>query len=707
MLRRIFGFLCVVFTAVSGGCESKPPSPDPQAVAPTRSQEDPPDLGHTLTDAADVPANAALSGKAEDGDLPQVLLSLFEELEELGLPNVADARFVKVTLHRYEEDGEGFLQEAFLLRDDEKTVTLLKDDLIGWQYQKEGTTTVPSTWKPGTVKLGKIEEADFEEKLKKLLAPQEPEDEGARFFKKLYRPGPSQHFLLAYAAARKGLSQYCQRIAALDPVFQEGAAAYRKAVLEDLAWLHFLRGVNLLMFAERKEVLPHLRLVAKLSPEGEYADDAKDLVQRLETLIAGGRAQPVNEDELSDTERAELYVSRLKDIHCVQVAQPGHIDVYFVFVDGQPDEEGPTKRLLDLGMAAVPALIRALEDDTPTRTVYHWRDFDRHRTVWRVSDFAWSILRDITKLDLQSQRVVGFAYQANSPDQRKVIIEDIEAWYAKNGQLSEDDRMFTLFENQNSDDWTTAGRYFLEKKNPRAVAPLLEKIPQSRDFDRGKLCVLISKFGDASALPAIREVLTNSQEASDQINAAIGLWNLGDESGVPLAIEYVSAITQPYGSWDDPIWFLMRSHTKEGLEALTEVLLKAPRERAGEVLTQIQRGLSGDLWGKTREPAACMEICPVLIAAMDRADFSGGSVNDVRQRCKDRAALCLAMMKQGWKEEFSTRIDMEIDSAVFNEFEPNETLRDEQIEALKKWYLDNREKLTWDTEEMKLVIKED
>jgi hypothetical protein len=67
--------------------------------------------------------------------------------------------------------------------------------------------------------------------------------------------------------------EFCRRLSAMP------------AEQEDLAWLHFLRGVNLLMYADRREVLPHLRLVKELSPQGKYAVQAQDLLDSLQRLI--------------------------------------------------------------------------------------------------------------------------------------------------------------------------------------------------------------------------------------------------------------------------------------------------------------------------------------------------------------------------------------------------------------------------------------
>ncbi len=264
--------------------------------------------------------------------------------------------------------------------------------------------------------------------------------------------------------------------------------------------------------------------------------------------------------------------------------------------------------------------------------------------------------------------------------------------------------MLSFFSSREPKDWLTAGEYFLKKKDKRAVTPLLEKIPSARHFNKGDLCELVAKFGDPKAKPVILEVLQTADEASDRLNAAIALWELGDDSGIPVVIDYVKAKEQPYGSWDDPIWFLMRSHTKDGLEALKSIVVDGKRERAGEVLGYIQVAITGDLWGKKREPAACVEICPLLIAAMDREEYTGGSINDIKIRFKDSAAKSLAMMRQGWNERFGGRF-VEIDPKLFNGLEPDERNRDDQIAALVKWYDENKDKLVWDSKARRLTVK--
>jgi hypothetical protein len=347
-------------------------------------------------------------------------------------------------------------------------------------------------------------------------------------------------------------------------------------------------------------------------------------------------------------------------------------------------------------------LIDALGDQTPTRTVYHWRDFYHARQVWRVSDFAWVILREITKQNFGDRPVTGFTFSEMPREEQQRVIAEIKRWYVKNKDQTPDERMLAFFSGPDPKDWTTAGLYFLRKRDTRAVAPLLQKIPKARGFVQGDLCELVAKFKDQSAKPVIQTVLATAHESSDRMHAAIALWELGDNSGVPLAVQYLKLEDQPYGNWEEPIWFLMRTRTAEALTALRATVIDAPPRRAAEIVETIERSITGELWGKQREPAGCIEICPVLIAAMDRAEPSGMVVNDNSLRLKDVAARAFATMRQGQKESHVGRLNSEL----FDQLEPDTHKRDAQIEALKQWYREHKDRLQWNSSSQQLFLKE-
>jgi hypothetical protein len=342
-------------------------------------------------------------------ELPRSLLSLFQPLDKLGRDDLKDAKFVKLEFADADDSRGEQSENAWLLARDEGSIKVLKDDLIPWVYNTKSGTIVPASWHPRTVGFKSISETDFEKFCRDLAKPNS-QTNADPIVVSLFPPGPSQRVLIAHAAWKKGLLKYCEPIVSANPNYKSDFEAFQSAVYEDLAWLHFLRGVNLLMFADRQEVLPHLRLILELSPKGEFAVQSKDLLDHLEKLIADEKKpkQPLDESKLKDSELADLYVSRLKDVHCPQMMQPGFIMPYMGTVVGKPGDALPTVKLKDMGMAAVPALIKALDDEAPTRTVYHWRDFHHSRLVWRVSDFAWNILRDITHKDFGNRNSVGF-----------------------------------------------------------------------------------------------------------------------------------------------------------------------------------------------------------------------------------------------------------------------------------------------------------
>ena len=207
--------------------------------------------------------NAAKADKGQPNVMPAVsddLKGLFTVLDDFGQAAIKDAKPVELTLVNAEQPDRKQTKQAWLVSEDDKSVTVLEDDLIPWTYSKKEPTTIPASWNPAVVKLDSIHEADAEARFKQLSKKGDKPTE-----RQIFAPGQSYRALSAHAAWKKGLTQYCNTIIAPDlegKSFQE----YRQAVLDDLAWLHYLRGVNLLMYADRGEVVKHLRLVSRFRP---------------------------------------------------------------------------------------------------------------------------------------------------------------------------------------------------------------------------------------------------------------------------------------------------------------------------------------------------------------------------------------------------------------------------------------------------------
>jgi hypothetical protein len=270
-----------------------------------------------------------------------------------------------------------------------------------------------------------VKAADFEKACQVLAGKKDPPDE-------LGTPNP-ERIMVAHAAWKRGLARYCEPKLTNDPSYGPNFEKYEQDVLDQLAWLHFIDGVHLLRFADRREVVRNLKLVKQLSPKVTCAADAEDLVKHLERFIAQPPKASAVADELqlSPADTAEHYVSQLVELDCLQAGQPGRIEFYLR--NDAASTIAPTWKLRKLGVAAVPALLKALEDDTPTRTVYHWRDFDERRYVWRVSDFAWYVLRDIARQDFGGRDdLYSRTLNMMPPEKKQHAIDDIKKWHSAN-----------------------------------------------------------------------------------------------------------------------------------------------------------------------------------------------------------------------------------------------------------------------------------
>ncbi len=92
---------------------------------------------------------------------------------------------------------------------------------------------------------------------------------------------------------------------------------------------------------------------------------------------------------------------------------------------------------------------------------------------------------------------------------------------------------------------------------------------------------------------------------------------------------------------------------------------------------------------------------------MERADYTGYRYNDNEMRVQDLAAMAFGALRTGPGESgFPGNFFMgEAGTDLFNPLESDESKRDAQIDALKKWYRDNEARLTWDEAHHRLALK--
>ncbi len=151
-------------------------------------------------------------------------------------------------------------------------------------------------------------------------------------------------------------------------------------------------------FADRTVTRTELRARAdtinRLYPHHPHRERAIELEQLLRDSLRVAHAWPRLEelDRLVDSSmRARALVFHLEDQNGLQLGQPGGPDCW---ADPR-GAESPAHRLLALGLHAVPALLDAVEDPRPSRTVGFYRDFVFSHRVLPVGEIAWTVLREI------------------------------------------------------------------------------------------------------------------------------------------------------------------------------------------------------------------------------------------------------------------------------------------------------------------------
>ena len=98
-------------------------------------------------------------------------------------------------------------------------------------------------------------------------------------------------------------------------------------------------------------------------------------------------------------------------------------------------------RLVAIGPPAIPFLISALEDDTPTRALAIGR-WSRSYPVWRRQDAAIECLEEIVGCDFYGrQRKPGLAFGMDTKERRQSVLDNIQEWWRQSQGTSQGDML--------------------------------------------------------------------------------------------------------------------------------------------------------------------------------------------------------------------------------------------------------------------------
>lgn len=189
-----------------------------------------------------------------------------------------------------------------------------------------------------------------------------------------------------------------------------------RVLKEELAWPAFAAMVHAYMVRADEEALAHGERLLRLYPDivkTEYAQ-AEAIVGELKRRKAKGTFgkepaydTPKGFESWEVKKKIAWLIDSLEEVDARQWGQPGGIPL------------GMDRRvaaLIDIGDAAVPALIDTVEkDERLTRSVHFWRDFARSRTVLSVREAALTAVMSILKVRVFEPASTGDNFTARGP----------------------------------------------------------------------------------------------------------------------------------------------------------------------------------------------------------------------------------------------------------------------------------------------------
>lgn len=254
----------------------------------------------------------------------------------------------------------------------------------------------------------------------------------------LYRLGDEPLAAKALAEARKGTGRGKREGKEEDP---------RERLRDQLAWSAFAGMVHAYMVRADEEALAHGERLLKLYPEAvkdgkEYKQAGRivdDLKRRKKAGTFGKEPAgrwPDGFDTWEAGKKAAYLIDALDEVDARQWGQPGGVDLA---------SDRRVEALIELGDAAVPALLDALEsDERLTRSVHFWRDFSHSRTVLGVREAVLTAVMSVLRVRVFEPVATGDNFTARGEDEAKETAKRLRAYWKEYGGLPFDERMMRV-----------------------------------------------------------------------------------------------------------------------------------------------------------------------------------------------------------------------------------------------------------------------
>ena len=555
-------------------------------------------------------------------------LKEFEWFSKLGFPDPKGCPLVRVDTGGSGQSGDNPSREeyedAFLLASNASGFRVLTLDLFDRTYAQTNAKASGKISPPPRLYGGGLfrERIGFDvlepsnevaEVLGALQNPRKNDDLWWRFGTLL--EDRSAVFVLAWGCWRNGWDSEAQQ---LYEQFQKMPA--RGNTLEnEFAKKMYLRALGSWGNTDisRPLLLARFQSVISNYPGSEYVETAKTNADMLKRMISDDQAHakstPTNLAQLPAEQLAGELIFRLRDQTGFQKMNPGRCSV---FQDPHGSTNTPAHQLARLGYAAVPQLIVALNDPTPSRAMGWW-----HGIHLTVGDCAEQILERIAGRNFLNNQLPGDMSDAS---QLAATRKAVESWWAEFNAKGEKE-MLVKGVTSPGQDTPTLAQMLCERYPEVAVATLIRGAQAATNsWVQAWLVDDLSKFDEPRVTDFLNHEMTNAPFLDERVRAAEKLLGRERQKVVTVMIrEWENLPNQKHPEGGSLADFLAKCDSVTAIQALGHDLRKRPMDMRYSVTWHI-----GDTntWGNTNtfSPATLNAIEEILVSELDDTEEHPG-----------------------------------------------------------------------------------
>ncbi len=208
-----------------------------------------------------------------------------------------------------------------------------------------------------------------------------------------------------------------------------GQSSSQPQTPDDEAWkifrpalLQFQHGASL------TQVLSTCKGLQRQYPGSRYETELTSLVRAIEREASKPRPDFLDKkpNERTKAETIRYWIYELRDLRGRQFSDPGYPALF-----APMGPVGVADQIVALGPEAVPFLIDALDDDTPTRTIAWQRSFYPVYFVLRRQDVAMKCLERIAGCRFYEEGATFIHLYMDKPERREAAISTLKRWWDK------------------------------------------------------------------------------------------------------------------------------------------------------------------------------------------------------------------------------------------------------------------------------------